>query len=557
VSKCIDTICKMTKGGGGKCLLIYPPSLGLFSAGDLIEPQKTLFEAIVPFIDIDIYKEILVFSGAQPDEDTILHEESEDYHVGWYLRSQPADVSIPDNPFFVDLNIDKRNGDGAPKIFFRQPDNAGWLDRVERLQEELVKRFGLDSNGGSFTNPSTESRSLIVVDSRYLQPPFNKLISADILNPNGYRSIRVKNNFLWMKDEVFKQSKLDVLVLCKLKTEATGIQNGSFTKHIVTDSQQSYFFPTIEISDAEIVAWDMIKVNRLKHALDVGRFDLVTEIEASLFCTKNILEQFKRIQSQIEGKGKVFGDSSTIAHPGHFVFCGNPGTGKTVIAGMFAQYMYEIGIVESSELHVIRARDLIGKFVGGTVVKTTEFLNAGLGKVIFIDDAHQLFNGYSSINASYGKDVIKVLVPFLVNHGHDCIVIIVGYEAQIRGLMDCDIGMLNRFPNWILFDDYTEDELVEIFKKMLNRWEQNCEIISYTLSEEEEFITQLIKIFRAIKDIRGSCFSNYREARNIANKTICNLHIRVADQKLSGTESLRITLQDLPSLSDIQNALRV
>jgi len=552
VAKCIDTILKMTKGGGGKCLLVYPPSKGFFSAGDLIEPTKTMFEAIVPSIDTGVYNEILIFAGAHSGTQNIFHTVDLNYSIGWYLRSQPTDVSIPDNPFFADLDSEKSNDDGAPEIFYRHPDNAGWSGRVEKFQEELLKRCGLDLNGASLNNSTTDSRTLIIVDTHYLQPPFYGPAPVDILLENDQRSVRMKKNFLKMKDDVFKQSKLDVLVLCKLKTETTEIQNGSFTKHIVQENQQSYFFPTIEISDAKIVAWDMIKVNQSKHMLAEDNYDLVTEIRANFVGMHRIIDEFKIIQSQIESKRKYFGDSNTKVHPGHFVFVGNPGTGKTIIAQMFAKYLYSVDVLECDEYCSKNACHLHGYgYTGGATIAIKQFLNECLGKVIFIDCAHHFVD-----DMSFANEVADTLVSFLENHGYDCIVILAGYKEPISRFLESNQGLKNRFTNWIQFDDYAEDEFVDIFKKMLNRWEvRNEKPISFVLSDNEEFIEQLRMIFRAIKDARGTDFGNATIIRNIANKTVSNLYIRIGeDHDLPEEDYRKITLQDLPSLSDICRA---
>ena len=287
-------------------------------------------------------------------------------------------------------------------------------------------------------------------------------------------------------------------------------------------------------------------------------FDLTTGISANLVGMQNIIDYFEKMQNSLKGASKL--NKNVVLHPEHFVFYGNPGTGKTAIANIFAQYMYKIGIVESSELHQRKAMDLISQYVGGTAVKTTEFLNAGLGKVIFIDEAHQLIDqgSGSANNANYGKDVVKVLVPFLENHRLDCIVIIAGYEAQIKGMMDYDPGMPDRFTNWIPFTDYNNDQLVEIFGKMVSNWsEGNSQPESFTWpGKETAFSQQLNRFFEDIRVARKKNFGNARVARIIAKKTITNLYARLGnDENLPIGDGRKIILQDLPSLRDIQKAL--
>jgi len=287
-------------------------------------------------------------------------------------------------------------------------------------------------------------------------------------------------------------------------------------------------------------------------ALHKEELDLTIEISTNFVGMQNVIDYFEKLQNSLKGASRL--NKNVVLHPGHFVFFGNPGTCKTVMAGMFAQYMHKIGIVGSSELHQTRAIELLSQFVGGTAVKTTEFLNAGLGKVILIDEVHQLFDEDNTKNVTFGKDVVKVLVPFFVNHRHDCIVIIAGYENQIRWMMDYDMGFRDRIANWIEFPDYNNDQLIDIFGKMVSNYsEGDSEPLAFTWpGNETEFSEQLNLIIEEIRVARGKSFGNAWVAEIIAEKTINNLYARVGnDENLPIGDYQKIILQDLPALSEI------
>jgi hypothetical protein len=69
-------------------------------------------------------------------------------------------------------------------------------------------------------------------------------------------------------------------------------------------------------------------------------------------------------------------------------------------------------------------------------------------------------------------------------------------------------------------DDYNEDELLGIYKKMARK-EQ------YTLSQEAEF--KLLDVIYKMVLMKTSSFGNAREMRNLLDDTIQRLSVRVSN----------------------------
>lgn len=146
---------------------------------------------------------------------------------------------------------------------------------------------------------------------------------------------------------------------------------------------------------------------------------------------------------------------------GHYLFVGNPGTGKTTVARMMGEQFRQIGILKRGHLVSVTASELSGQYLGHTEAKTREILEKSLGGVCFVDEAHQL-----GMEHGYGQQALGVIVPFMTDHKSEFSLIFAGYPGPIQNLLNLDSGLKRRFTEPIDFEDYSAPELVEIFYKM-------------------------------------------------------------------------------------------
>lgn len=143
----------------------------------------------------------------------------------------------------------------------------------------------------------------------------------------------------------------------------------------------------------------------------------------------------------------------------HMIFTGNPGTGKTTIARIVAQFLKAIGVLSSGHLKEVTRADLVGQYLGETAQKTNNVINSALGGVLFIDEAYSLCRESSD---PFGLEAIDALVKGMEDHRDDLVVILAGYEKEMQDFLKSNSGLKSRFPNIVNFEDYTSQEMVKI-----------------------------------------------------------------------------------------------
>ena len=128
--------------------------------------------------------------------------------------------------------------------------------------------------------------------------------------------------------------------------------------------------------------------------------------------------------------------------PLHMVFTGNPGTGKTTVADFIGEIFHKMGLLEKG--HVIRTdrSKLVGKWLGETEQKTEAAIEAAKGGVLFIDEAYSLFtNDKDGDKRDFGNRVIETLLPKLSDDNFGTIVILAGYPAEMKLLLESNPGL--------------------------------------------------------------------------------------------------------------------
>ena len=148
--------------------------------------------------------------------------------------------------------------------------------------------------------------------------------------------------------------------------------------------------------------------------------------------------------------------------PGHMVFRGPPGTGKTTVARLIGRIYHDLGLLPADAFVEASRRTLVGEYLGHTATKTRGVLESALGGVLFIDEAYQLqIEGFSSGDA-FGTEAIGELLAYMENHRSGLLVIVAGYTDEMARFLAANEGLRSRFTTMVDFPSYAPAELARI-----------------------------------------------------------------------------------------------
>lgn len=247
----------------------------------------------------------------------------------------------------------------------------------------------------------------------------------------------------------------------------------------------------------------------------IGLLDVKKRIDEII--TASVVERERR---------KIFGrkyQNSTL----HMVFGGNPGNGKTEVARLVAGIAKEKGIIKSGAFVATSGPELFNDEV------IRDSFEAAKDGVLFIDEAYAM---------SAFPGIVAALIQELENHREDVIVIFAGYSEDMKNFMKLNAGLKSRVPHWIDFSDYNLEELVDIFKKMVE---------DRGFSVTDDAVCEIRNVLE--KERYAVNFGNARAVRNLLDDAIRNQSVRLMGDKkdvskINKKEMWIIEKEDITSL---------
>lgn len=248
------------------------------------------------------------------------------------------------------------------------------------------------------------------------------------------------------------------------------------------------------------------------------------------------LVNFLKVQQLRKDKGM-----STMPVSRHLVFYGNPGTGKTTVARLLSQIYRALEILSAGHLLETDRSGLVAGYVGQTAMKVKEVVNKALGGILFIDEAYSLSSGDGE---DFGREAIETLLKMMEDHRHDLVVVVAGYTTKMDEFLSSNPGLRSRFNKFIHFEDYTAEQLKQIFQSF-------CQKADYKLTPAAE--ERLKSVFDQLTTCRDETFGNARAARNLFEAAISKQANRIVSLPEINEEVLStIDAPDIPDAEEMQ-----
>ena len=329
------------------------------------------------------------------------------------------------------------------------------IKAMEDCKDNLIVMFaGYSKEMHSFLNANSGIRSRIGYTFTFEDYSPDEL--TQILE------LSVKNQNLIIEDEAKKAVKHIFEYFGKTKD----FGNGRFAKRLLQETimNHSANFENKNWTINTLTVDDIPTIQELANTSD-KKFPITLEELIGLSKLKEHVESL-RVRLAFENKVRDKGINLPRGNS-HMMFIGNPGTGKTTVARIIVDELYDAGVIMQRKLIEVSAQDLIAKYVGQSASRTQDIIDRAMGGVLFIDEAYSLISKNESND--FGQESLSVLIKAMEDNKESLVVIFAGYKQEMQRLIDANTGFVSRIGYTFYFDDYNASELTDIFKLKINK----------------------------------------------------------------------------------------
>jgi SpoVK/Ycf46/Vps4 family AAA+-type ATPase len=264
--------------------------------------------------------------------------------------------------------------------------------------------------------------------------------------------------------------------------------------------------------------------NNIGNELEINKIDscLNSDELNRLLDELNSLEGLEEIKLEVNEMVSVLkydleeGNLDLKSITNHYVFSGNPGTGKTTVARLITDIYKTLGILSSGQLVEVDRSDLVAGYIGQTAIQTKEKVDEAMGGVLFIDEAYAL-SGKG--NKDFGIEAVETLLKAMEDHKGEFMVIVAGYTNKMNEFLSSNPGLKSRFDKEFVFKDFNTETLVNIANKIFENKEKSASNEVYKIIKD---------YLDFIKKQSSEGFGNAREVRKIVSEAIKNQKIRLS-----------------------------
>lgn len=225
-----------------------------------------------------------------------------------------------------------------------------------------------------------------------------------------------------------------------------------------------------------------------------------------------IFEQIELVREQRQKLNEI---------PLHARFEGNPGTGKTTVLELYAEILKDAGVLKKTAvLHRTTGTKLKIEGIGDLQDLLKKMMDAG-GGVLFVDEAYQL----DPASDPDGRKILDTIMDEMEARKGELVVVIAGYRKHIEKLIEYNPGLPSRFPQQFVFQDYTDDELLDMLTKQISDK-------GFRVSDPKWCRIAVKRLGRR----RGKDgFGNARDVRNLVDQSLTRQRQRITEQRRQGS----------------------
>ena len=227
----------------------------------------------------------------------------------------------------------------------------------------------------------------------------------------------------------------------------------------------------------------------------------VQEIFAGLSGMGALVVRFEKLQKICVRTQRAGGNPRTQV-PTAFRFVGPPGTGKTTAAKCIGELYCSLGLLGSSEVHVVSLTDFVTGFAQQAAKKTREVFRKALGQVLFIDEAYRL--------AGQGE-VLDEIVDLMTSDEHQgkMVVVLAGYPKDIDAMLRANAGLRSRFPEEVAFESFSAEACMQMLHEKCGKKTPQVQMTPEAEAAAAELMARCVEV---------ETWANGRDVDNLAQK---------------------------------------